>query len=195
MPRLPFQKKKIINKIHYNIMAICTLNRDLLRTSSCGYSLPEVKDIYLANFADVTASTVTSDTANCESVASIALASGAKFYHIEPAKDSVTFTDELVVEDNGNKYRTHTLTFNVAGQYDACLHMDFDALSLGRFFAVVVTADGSYLALGRLTGLEAESATLQGGGDTNGMTITLSANTTESAIPLTAAAIETVKGE
>ena len=38
-------------------MANCILNRDLLRTSSCGYSLPEVKDIYLANFADVTGTT------------------------------------------------------------------------------------------------------------------------------------------
>ena len=35
-----------------------------------------------------------------------------------------------------------------------------------------------------LTGLEAETATLAGGGDTNGLQIVLSANVTESAIPL-----------
>lgn len=175
-------------------MAICSLNRDLLRTTSCGYSLPEVKDIYLANYSDVTASTVSADSANCESVTSISLASGAKFYHIEPAKDSVTFEDSLVIEDNGNKYRTHSLTFNVAGQYDACMHMDLDALSLGRYFAVVVTADGQWLALGRLTGLEAETATLSGGGDNNGINIVLSANVTESAVPLSSTAIATVKG-
>ena len=70
-----------------------------------------------------------------------------------------------------------------------------DALSLGRYFAVVVTADGQWLALGRLTGLEAETATLSGGGDTNGIAVTLSANVTESAIPLNAAAIAVVKGE
>lgn len=178
-------------------MANCILNRDLLRTSSCGYSLPEVKDIYLANFADVTGTTAgTSTDTGCtgEEVTAIGLATSAKFYHIEPAKNSVTFTDELVVEDNGNKYRTHTLTFNVTGQYDACMHMDLDALSLGRYFAVVVTADGKWLALGRLTGLEAETATLQGGGDTNGISVTLSANVTESAVPLSTAAINTVKG-
>lgn len=177
-------------------MAICSLNRDLLRTSSCGYSLPEVKDIYLANYADVTASTVSATTGGCEGeeVTSISLAENAKFYHIEPAKDSVTFEDALVVEDNGNKYRTHTLTFNVAGQYDACMHLDLDALSLGRYFAVVVTADGKWLALGRLTGMEAETATLSGGGDTNGINIVLSANVTESAVPLSDAAIATVKG-
>lgn len=174
-------------------MAICALNKDLLRTEFCGYSLPEVKDIYLANFADV----VTADTAvteDCEEITAITLAKDAQFYHIEPAKDSVSFTDELVVEDNGNKYRTHTLTFNVAGKYDACMHTVLDALSLGRYFAVVATADGEYLALGRLTGLEAETATLSGGGDTNGITVTLSANVTESAIPLSEAAISVVKG-
>lgn len=175
----------------------CSLNRDLLRSNTCGYSLPEVKDIYLANYADVTASTVSASTdTGCtgEEVASISLANSAKFYHIEPAKNSVTFEDSLVVEDSGNKYRTHSLTFTIAGQYNACMHLDLDALSLGRYFAVVVTADGQWLALGRLTGLEAETATLQGGGDTNGIQVVLSANTTESAVPLSTAAINTVKG-
>lgn len=177
-------------------MALCTLNRDLLRTTSCGYSLPEVKDIYLANFADVTSAlTANSVDDACVEITGFTLASGATFYHIEPARDSVEFTDELVVEDNGNKYRTHTLTFNVTGQYDACMRDALDALSLGRYFAVVVTADGQWLALGRLTGLEAESATLSGGGDTNGIAVTLSANVTESAMPLSSAAIATVKGE
>ena len=174
-------------------MANCLLNKDLLRSTSCGYNLPEVKDIYLANYTDVTSSAVASG--DCGEVTAITLASGATFYHIEPAKNSVTFTDELVVEDNGNKYRTHTLTFNPTGAYDACMKDALDALSLGRFFAVVVTADGNWLALGRSGGLEASAATLQGGGDTNGMTITLSANVTESAVPLSDAAIAIVKGE
>lgn len=175
-------------------MAICSLNKDLLRSETCGYSLPEVKDIYLANYSDVS-STVSADTGGCEVVATLTLKGSEKFYHIEPAKDSVTFTDELVVEDNGAKYRTHTLSFTVAGQYDSCMHQVLDALSLGRYFAVVVTADGQWLALGRLTGLEAETATLSGGGDTNGMQIVLSANVTESAVPLSETAINVVKGE
>lgn len=183
-------------------MANCILNRDLLRTSSCGYSLPEVKDIYLANFSEIktSAGTDTSET-GCtgEVVTSIAASATGEtptFYHIEPSKNSVSFTDELVVDDaNGNKYRTHTLTFSLSNKYDSCLHMDFDALSLGRYFAVVVTADGNWLALGRLTGLEASAATLAGGQDQNGITVTLSANVAESAMPLSAAAIAVVKGE
>lgn len=180
-------------------MANCILNRDLLRTSSCGYSLPEVKDIFLANFNDVKTSAGTDSSASgCtgEVVTTITDNSGGTptFYHIEPAKNSVSFSDKLVVEDSGNKYRTHTLTFNLSNKYDSCLHMDFDALSLGRYFAVVVTADGTWLALGRITGLEASAATLAGGGDQNGITVTLSANVAESSMPLSEAAINAVRG-
>ena len=176
------------------IMAICSLGKDLLRTTTCGYSLPEVKDIYLANYADVLKTSGETDASGCTELTSITLDEGAQFYHIEPAKNSVTFTDELVVEDNGNKYRTHTLSFTVAGTYDKCMVGVLDGLSLGRYFCVVVTADGQWLALGRIGGLEAETATLQGGGDTNGMQIVLSGNVTEPAIPLNDAAIAVVTG-
>jgi hypothetical protein len=173
----------------------CKLTRDILRTTSCGYSLPEVKDIWLANYADVTttvsASTVPSGCTGEE----VNIGTGATFYHIEPAKNSTTFEDALVVEDNGNRYRTHTLTFNISGKYDPCLHLDLDNLSLGRYLAVVATADGNYLMLGRLTGLEAETATLSGGGDTNGLQIVLSANVAESVLPLSESAVAIVKGE
>lgn len=172
----------------------CSLNKNLLRSNTCGYSLPEVKDIYIANYADVTEAGVEYDCASGVTVSGITLATGATFYHIEPAKNSVTFTDELVVEDNGNKYRTHTITFNVTGKYDKDMVCPVDALSLGRFFVVVATADGEYLALGRTAGLEASAQSVAGGGDTNGITVTLSANVTESAVPLSAAAINVVKG-
>ena len=172
----------------------CSLSKNLLRSNTCGYSLPEVKDIYVANFSDVTAAPVEYDCASGVTVTGITLASGATFYHIEPAKNSVTFTDELVVEDNGNKYRTHTITFNITGKYDKDMVCPVDALSLGRFFVVVATADGEYLALGRTAGLEASAQSVAGGGDTNGVSVTLTANVTESAVPLSEAAINVVKG-
>ena len=176
----------------------CKLSRDILRTTSCGYSLPEVKDIYLANYADVT-TTVSCDSGGCETVSSITLANSEKFYHIEPAKNSTTFEDTLVVEDNGNKYRTHTLTFNISGKYDACLHRDLDDLALGRYVAVVATADGSYLMFGRNVGLEADADGVNnsGSGDASaeaGLVVSLSANVLEAALPLSAAAIATVVG-
>lgn len=172
----------------------CSLNKDLLRTNTCGYSLPEVKDIYIANFTDVTAAPVEYDCESGVTVTAITLATGATFYHIEPAKNSVSFTDDLVVEDNGSKYRTHTITFNLNGKYDKDMVCPIDALALGRFFVVVATADGEYLALGRNVGLEASAQSIAGGGDTNGVTVTLSANVTESAVPLNATAIAVVRG-
>ena len=172
----------------------CKLSQNILRTSNCGYSLPEIVDIYLANFDDVTATALSAETCG-ESVTGITMASDTKFYHIEPAKNSASFEDALVVEDNGNKYRTHTLTFNVTGSYTSCMHQNLDDLSLGKYIAVVKTAEGSYLMLGRIVGLEAETATLSGGGDTNGLQIVLSANVTESAIPVTGDAITTVVGQ
>ena len=176
-------------------MAIsCKLTKNLLKGDNCNYSLPEVKDIYLANYVDVTAANV---DYNCESgvtISAITMATGTSFYHIEPAKNSVTFTDELVVNDNGSKYRTHTLTFTINGKYDKDMVCPIDALALGRFFVVVKTADGVYLALGRSTGLEASAQSVAGGGDNNGITVTLSANVAESAVPLGETAINTVIG-
>lgn len=165
----------------------CKLNRNILRTTNCAYSLLEINDIYIAPYDSVKTSAVT-DSGDCESIVGVS-AGTDNFVHIVPAKNSVTFTDELVVSDGGNKYRTHTLTFSISNKYDSCLHIDFDNLSLGRFTAVVQTADGSYLMLGRLTGLEASAATLSGGADTNGITITLSANVAESAMPLADTAV------
>lgn len=176
-------------------MANCSLNKNLLRSETCAYSLPEVKDIYIANYASVTASSVSDDCKTGVQLTGIEMASTADtFYHIEPAKNSVSFTDELVVEDNGNKYRTHTITFTISGKYDKDMVCSIDALSLGRFFVVVVTADGEWLALGRTAGMEASAQSIAGGGDSNGITVTLTANVTETAVPLSDTAIATVKG-
>lgn len=163
-------------------MSLCKLDQNITRASSCGYSLPEIVDIYLANFENVTGVTTTADTAGCESIASVP--TGITWYHIEPAKNSASFSDELVVTDQGTKYRTHTLTFNTVGQYTACMHLALDQLSLGKYVAIIKTAEGSFLMLGRLTGLEASTAVLNGGTDNNGMQVVLAANTTESAVPV-----------
>ena len=170
---------------------ICTLNDNLLRTTSCGYSLPEIVDIYLANFADADGKILITADADGEDEIS-GITSGVTFYHIEPAKDSASFSDELGVGDGGNKYRVPSVTFSVTGQYSKKMHAALDALSLGRYFVVVKTADGNYLGLGRVTGLEAETATLAGGSDTNGLQITLTRNTAESPLPLASAAVETM---
>ena len=169
-------------------MAVCSLDKDLLRSTSCGYSLPQIVTLYVANFADVK-TTVPEDG---DEISGITMVSGATFHVIEPAKNSASFTDELVTNDNGARYRTQNITFSVTGQYDKDKHSALDALSLGKYFVVAKTAEGSYIAFGRRTGLEASAASNSGGSDTNGMTITLTADVTESALPLTQEAINDV---
>jgi len=173
----------------------CKLNKNLLRSNNCGYSLPEIVDIYLVNYDDLTASTVGNiNSGTCEGITSIGLESGASVYHVEPAKNSASFEDTLVVEDSGNRYRNASVTFNVTGTYTSCMHEALDSLSLGRYFVVIKTADGNYLGFGRLAPLEAETATLAGGSDTNGLQIVLSGNIAESAMPLDDGAVETLLG-
>ena len=172
-------------------MAICALNRNILRTTSCGYSLNTITDLYLTNYSDVEAaggSDLGETSGGCEVVTTIG-DSGLTWYHIEPAKGSTSFSDELVVADNGAKYRTHSITFTLNGEYDGCAHLDLDALSLGRYFVVAKTGSGNYIALGRTAGLEAETAVLNGSDDNNGMEITLTANVAESAVPLSEGAV------
>ena len=167
------------------------LNKDLLRSTSCGYSLPQIVNLYVANFADVKNVAVTEKE---DEISGITMVSGATFHVIEPAKNSASFTDEYVTNDNGARYRTQTITFSVTGQYDKDKHNALDALSLGKYFVVAQTAEGSYIAFGRRTGLEASAASNAGGSadNTNGMTITLTADVTESALTLTKEAINDV---
>lgn len=173
-------------------MAVCSLDKDLLRSTSCGYSLPQIVTLYVANFADVK----TTLPEEGDEISGITMVSGATFHVIEPAKNSASFTDELVTNDNGARYRTQNITFSVTGQYDKEKHSALDALSLGKYFVVAKTAEGSYIAFGRRTGLEASAASNSGGSAdaNNGMTITLTADVTESALPLTKEAINTVIG-
>ena len=174
-------------------MAVCALDKDLLRSTSCGYSLPQIVTLYVANFADVKATAL---SAEGDEISGITMVTGATFHVVEPAKNSASFTDELVTNDNGARYRTQTITFSVSGAYDKDKHNALDALSLGKYFVVAKTAEGSYIAFGRLTGLEASAASNAGGSAdaSNGMTITLSADVTESALPLAEGAISTVIG-
>lgn len=175
-------------------MAICKLNTNLTRSSQCGYSLPEIVELYLVNYEDLTETDFTS-SGGCEEITSVTIASGATVAKVEPAKNSASFEDTLVVEDSGARYRNASITFNVTGTYNACMHGALDALSLGRYFVVVKTADGNYLGFGRIAPLEAETATLAGGSDTNGLQIVLSGNIAESPMPLSAEAVAQVKAK
>lgn len=166
----------------------CKLTQNITRTTNCGYNLAEINTIYLANLEEIPESGITvntgaTDTAHTECEGVTAISSDVTWYKIEPAKGSASFTDELVVEDNGNRYRTHTLTFSTIGNYTDCMHMALDDLSLGKYVAIIDTPNGKIM-LGRKVGLEASTATLSAGADQNGMQIVLAGNIAESALPV-----------
>lgn len=175
-------------------MAVCLLNNDILKSTVCGYSLKRITELFLANFADVTTVEVGApeEGEGGVEVKSITLAANKKFYKIEPEKDSATYNDDLMVGDGGSKYRSTTITWNIGGQYTPQMVDVLDALSLGRYVIVARLSDGTYIMFGRLTAMEANAASLQSAAEAtgfNGITVTFNNNTTESPLPLSAAAI------
>lgn len=180
-------------------MAVCKLAKDILKSTACGYSLKQIVDLYLANYEDITATTVGKPTeGEGVEVKTITLANQAKFYHIEPAKDTATYTDSLQVGDGGSKYRQTEITWNIAGAYTPEMVDVLDALSLGKYVIVARLSDGSYVMFGRLTPLESTVASLTSAAEAtgfNGITVTFNNSTVESALPLSAEAIQTVLGQ
>ena len=180
-------------------MAVCKLAQDILKSTFCGYSLKQIVELYLANAEDVTATTVGAPTeGKGVEVKTITLAASAKFYKIEPAKDTATFTDSLQVGDGGSKYRQSSITWNISGEYTSEMVDILDALSLGRFVIVAKLSDGSYVMFGRLTPMEAETASLESAAEAtgfNGITVTFTNSTVESPLPLSDEAVQTVTGK
>ncbi|MEE0901009.1 MAG: hypothetical protein UIB31_00640, partial [Methanobrevibacter sp.] len=66
-------------------MAVCLIDRGLTKDSQCGYSLPKIVELYLANFADVTATTLSESK---QEIATITLGDSKKFYKVEPSINS-----------------------------------------------------------------------------------------------------------
>lgn len=181
-------------------MAVCKLTQDILKSTFCGYSLKQIVELYLANAEDVTATTVGAPTeggGGGVEVKTITMANSAKWYKIEPAKDSATFEDSLQVGDGGSKYRQSSITWNISGEYTPKMVDVLDALSLGRFVIVAKLSDGNYVMFGRLTPMEAETANLSSAAEAtgfNGVTVTFTNATVESPLPLSADAVKTVLG-
>lgn len=177
-------------------MAVCLLNQDVLKSNFCGYSLGAFNRVYLANYDEVSATVI--NTENGQEVTGITMSDGKVFYKFDIARNSGSWTDELVVTDAGAKYRTQTINFNVNGAYTKNMADVVDALSLGKYVAVIEKNDGTSVMLGRLAGIEASVVTVGGSEDdsvVNGIQVTLTCNTAEVALPVSENAMKTVKGQ
>jgi hypothetical protein len=148
-------------------MATCKLTNNV-QNNECRYTVSGIRSVYLANFAPEIGYTKNNDGV----ITAITLPEEEEFFRIDPLDNSASWSDELAVNGNGGKYRTHTLNLTI-GKYDADLLNQADALSLGRFIAVVVDKSGRVALLGGTNGLSATSFNYASGaadGDAGGWT-------------------------
>lgn len=137
----------------------CKLTRSL-NNKECEYAIAGAKFVYLANFyppvegeapvANAIAYEIDADGY----ITAIHLPTGESFYELNGADNTVSFSDTLLAGGNGGKYRQHTLN-TVLNQYDRDVITEGNAVSLGRYIAVVIDNAGRIVVLGRTGGLTA----------------------------------------
>lgn len=148
-----------------------------IEKKSCDYTIAGIRSVYLINFD--TANKYEFDTDG--TIETITLANSAKAYKVDYLPATASWTDDLAVNGNGGKYRTHTLNFTISN-YDYDILNQGDALSLGRFTAVVVDKNGRSVVLGRMNGLNATSFNYTSGAadaDANGWTTVMAGTEVE----------------
>ena len=171
-------------------MAGCKLTRSL-RNRKCQYDVAGVALLFLANWYPGVDSVEDAPVAiegqigygfDADGIlTSIILPPGEKFFQIDANRNVTNYTDDLVENGNGGKYRTHTVN-TVIGKNDMDIQDEGDAISLGAFIAVVVDKAGVIHVLGRSGGLMATSFNYASGGaetDASGWTTVLTGTSKE----------------
>lgn len=140
-------------------MAGCKLTKSL-DNKVCEYAIAGARALYLANYygpvagAAAVANAIAYQTDTDGYVDTVSLPTGEVFYKVNGADNTISFTDALLAGGNGGKYRQHTVNA-VLNQYDIDVLNEGDALSLGKFIAVVIDNAGRPILLGRTSGLSA----------------------------------------
>ena len=157
-------------------MSKCKLTQSITK-DKCQYDVAGVAALYLINH----------DRANkfeegADGIATITLAgANEKAWKIDFQNNTASFVDELAEGGNGGKYRTHTVNFSIGELAYSALN-EGDAISLGKFTAVVVDKNGKCFVLGRKNGLSATSFNYESGAadaDAKGWTVVMAGTETE----------------
>ena len=140
-------------------MTACKLTKSL-DSKACEYSIAGARTIYLAIFfapelnKESSGNTIAYQFDPDGYINEIHLPEGEHFYELSSENNTISFTDALLAGGNGGKYRQHTVNA-VLNRYDLDVLNEGDALSLGKFIAVVVDNAGRIILLGRTGGLSA----------------------------------------
>lgn len=138
----------------------CKLTKSLNNTL-CAYSVAGARKMFLANyFGPLYSGSVAVDnqivyTSDVDgNITHIYLPGEETFYELDGAENTISFSDVLLAGANGAKYRQHTVNA-ILNKYDHDVLDEGDALSLGKFIAVVIDNAGRIVVLGRTSGLSA----------------------------------------
>ena len=178
----------------------CKLTKSL-DNKLCEYAVAGARGLYLGNYygpvegAEAVANAIAYQTDADGFVDSIKLPTGETFYKVDVADNTLSFSDALLAGANGAKYRQHTINA-VLNQYDVDVLNEGDALSLGRFIAVVIDNAGRPILLGRSGGLAAPAGGFDynsgaAEADATGWTLILQGTSTEIAPILKSEAVVT----
>lgn len=140
----------------------------------CAPSMGGIVAVYLANYADVTATTLTSDV-----ISAITLASGKYFYkYTFPRNTGSLSSNRTIDETTGANFVVSDLVLAFS-KMDTKKRVEMSALAQGELVAVVVDANGKQWFLGYDAPLKAtagDGLTGTARADRNGYSITLQDN-------------------
>lgn len=178
-------------------MGFCSLHRSRVKNNVCDYQLNKVNKIYLISVNDLDKFKINGsgiDGCGSELISATTISNRKLWTLIEPSDNTASYTDTLMINDNGTKYKQHQLNFSIGGQYDANAVCDVDALALGEYIAVVKLTSGNQVCLGDVTTpLTASSVvTTQPSSPTefNGVQIEMTADALHSVVPVATNAME-----
>lgn len=112
-------------------------------TLGCDASIGGIKEVYIANYADVASTTVKGDE-----IVDIQMASSAKFKKYQFKKNTASMTSTLNVSDTGANLVVTDLELSFLKQ-ETAKRVEMTALSLGELAIIVADANGKYWFLGK----------------------------------------------
>lgn len=132
-------------------------------TKSCR-STPGVKELWVANFEDITG--VTESNGKITAIDAADITGGTitdVWYNVKVNKETSSFSDELLATvANGAYIYKPTVTFKLAS-LDVEIRTIFKSLSQATLMIVVETTDGKQYLLGKTNGLDVATATANTG--------------------------------
>lgn len=110
----------------------------------CSQSMGGIKNVYIANYADVTAVQVGTDK-----ITGITVTSGASFHGYALRKGAASMTSTNTIDNaNGINYVTTDLVFNML-KMDTAKRVEMSALALNELAVIVEDANGVFWYLGK----------------------------------------------